>query len=301
MEARIAELAAAVERRTRAGESPVTAVEGLSLFRRDEPTPPANVLSEPRICVIAQGAKRALLGEDVFTYDSRHYLITSVHLPIVAQIVEASPERPYLGLILRLDQQELARLIVDSRLPAPKNRQSTRGMATGMMTAELLSAFLRLVALLDAPEDIPILAPNIKREIHYRLLMGEAGARLRQIAEVGSRSRSIAQAIEWLKNNYKAPLSIVELARQANMSSSAFHQHFRNVTAMSPLQYQKRLRLNEARRLMLAEPMDAATAAFHVGYSSPSQFSREYSRLFGAPPLRDITNLRRSGVVAMPS
>jgi AraC-like DNA-binding protein len=166
-------------------------------------------------------------------------------------------------------------------------------MAVGKVTLPLLAAFQRLIELLDEPGDIPILAPIIQREIIYRLLVGDQGTRLRQIASTGSRGHQMAQAIEWLKTNFARPLSIDDLAAQANMSSSTFHHHFRSMTALSPLQYQKHLRLQEARRLMLAEHLDAATAAFQVGYESPSQFSREYSRLFGAPPLRDIKSLRQ--------
>jgi transcriptional regulator GlxA family with amidase domain len=182
---------------------------------------------------------------------------------------------------------------VDSNLPLSRPQQSSRGMATGEVTLPLLTAFQRLVDLLAEPKDIPILAPIIQREIFYRLLVGDQGARLRQIASAGSQSQQIARAIDWLKDNFTRPLRIDDLATQVNMSTSTFHHHFRTLTAMSPLQYQKWLRLNEARRMMLIENQDAATVAFQVGYESPSQFSREYSRLFGEPPLRDITNLRQ--------
>jgi transcriptional regulator GlxA family with amidase domain len=183
--------------------------------------------------------------------------------------------------------------MVDSKLPPPRPQQSRRGMATGEVTLPLLSAFQRLLDLLDEPQDIPMLAPMIRKEIFYRLLVGDQGMRLRQMASVGSQSHQIARAIDWLKGNFSQPMRIDELATQVNMSTSTFHHHFRALTAMSPLQYQKWLRLNEARRLMLTELLDAATAAFQVGYESPSQFSREYNRLFGAPPLRDITKLRQ--------
>jgi transcriptional regulator GlxA family with amidase domain len=182
--------------------------------------------------------------------------------------------------------------MVDGNLPSPSSKKISRGMATGKLTTSLLNSFKRLVDLLDTPDDIPILAPLIKREICYRLLVGEEGGYLRQIAASGSLSRQIAQAIAWLRKNYSQPLRIEELATLVNMSKSAFHHHFRELTAMSPLQYQKALRLNEARRLMLTERADASTAAFNVGYESTSQFSREYSRHFGAPPLRDISALR---------
>lgn len=286
-------LGGSIARLTEQGELHTTAVPGLSLFRRDKPTGPISGMYEPSICLVAQGAKRVLLGDDTYVYDACHYLITSVHLPTVVQIVEASPERPYLGLKLKLDQREMSQLMADSNLPPPRTQQSSRGMATGEVTLQLLTAFQRLVDLFDEEKDIPILAPIIQREILYRLLVGDQGVRLRQIASAGSQSHQIARAIDWLKGNFTQPLRIDDLATQVNMSTSTFHHHFRTLTAMSPLQYQKTLRLQEARRLMLAERLDAATAAFQVGYESPSQFSREYSRRFGAPPVRDITGLRQ--------
>jgi len=243
--------------------------------------------------MIVQGAKRVLLGDDTYVFDAHHFLITSLDLPTVVQIIQASQEKPYLSLRLKLDRREIAQLMVDSHLPPPRARQSSRGMAIGEVMLPLLSAFQRLIDLLAAPQDIPILAPIIQREILYRLLVGDQGARLRQIASAGSQSHQIAQTIEWLKNHYTQPLHIDDLAAQAHMSPSTFHHHFRALTAMSPLQYQKWLRLHEARRLMLMERLDATTAAFQVGYQSPSQFSREYGRVFGAPPLRDITSLRQ--------
>ena len=274
-----------------------TTIPGLSLHRREEPSEPVSIMYEPLICVVAQGAKQVLLGDEAYVYDAQHFLITSVDLPTTVQVINASPQKPYLGLVLRLDQREMSQLMVDSKLPAPRPQQSSRGMATGEITLPLLTTFQRLIDLLDEPKDIPILAPIIQREIFYRLLVGDQGARLRQIASAGSQSQQIARAIDWLKGNFTRPLRIEELASQVNMSTSTFHHHFREVTAMSPLQYQKWLRLNEARRLLLAENQDAMTAAFQVGYESPSQFSREYSRMFGAPPLRDITNLRQMAAV----
>ena len=293
MENALEDLGKRIARWTDKGEQLVTAVPGLALFRRDEPTEPLSGMYEPSICLVAQGAKRVLLGEDTYVYDAHHYLITSVHLPTVVQIVEASREKPYLGLRLTLDLREISQLMVDSNLPQPRMQQSSRGMATGEVTLPLITAFHRLIDLLAEQQDIPILAPIIQREIIYRLLTGEQGVRLRQIASAGSQSHQIAKAIDWLKGNFTEPLRIDDLARHVNMSASTFHHHFRALTAMSPLQFQKRLRLNEARRLMLIEPLDATTAAYQVGYESASQFSREYSRLFGAPPLRDISSLRQ--------
>jgi AraC-like DNA-binding protein len=270
-----------------------TEIPGLTLYRLDEPTPPMSIMYEPRICMVAQGAKRVLLGDDTYVYDEHHFLIASVDLPTVVQIIKASRKKPYLGLVLKLDQREISQLMVDSNLPLPRPQQSSRGMATCEVTLPLLNAFQRLIDLLAEPKDIPILAPIIQREIFYRLLVSDQGMRLRQIASAGSQSQQIAKAIDWLKDNFTQPLRIDDLATQVNMSTSTFHHHFRALTAMSPLQYQKWLRLYEARRLMLTEHQDAATAAFQVGYESPSQFSREYKRLFGAPPLQDITKLRQ--------
>jgi len=286
-------LGTSIARWTDRGDQLVTAIPGLSLFQRDEPTQPESRMYEPRICLIAQGAKRVLLGDDTYVYGERHFLITSVNLPTVVQIIKASREKPCLGLILKLDQREISQLMVDSNLPLSRPQQSSRGMALGEVTLPLLTAFQRLVDLLAEPKYIPILAPIIQREIFYRLLVGDQGARLRQIASAGSQSQQIARAIDWLKDNFTQHLRIDDLATQVNMSTSTFHHHFRTLTAMSPLQYQKWLRLNEARRMMLIENQDAATVAFQVGYESPSQFSREYGRLFGAPPLRDITSLRQ--------
>ena len=281
-----------IARWTDKGSLLVTAISALSLARRDAPTQPTSYMYEPSLCVIAQGAKRVLLGDDTYVLDVHHFLITSVDLPTVVQIIQASQEKPYLGLILKLDRREIAQLMLDSHLPPPRAQQSSRGMAIGEVTLPLLIAFQRLIDLLPAPQDIPILAPIIQREILYRLLVGDQGARLRQIASAGSQSHQIAQAIDWLQSHYTLPLRIEDLAAQVQMRPSTFHHHFRALTAMSPMQYQKRLRLNEARQLMLTERLDAATAAFQVGYESPSQFSREYLRVFGAPPLRDITSLR---------
>jgi AraC-like DNA-binding protein len=270
-----------------------TVIPGLLLYRQDTPSRPQNALYEPSICLVAQGAKRALLGNESHVYDAHHYLIASVHLPSMVQIVEASREKPCIGLVLKLDRREISQLMVDGNLPKAGAQQTNRGMAIGETTPPLLDAFRRLIDLLTEERDIPILAQVIQREITYRLLVGDQGDRLRQIATAGSQSHQVARAIDWLKVNFSKPFRIDDLAAQARMSPSTFNHHFRSMTALSPLQFQKQLRLREARRLMLAENLDAATAAFQVGYESPSQFSREYSRLFGAPPLRDITNLRQ--------
>jgi AraC-like DNA-binding protein len=271
-----------------------TAIPGLRLSRWVTPTEPTSYTLKSSICLIAQGAKRVLLGEETYVYDATSFLISSVDLPVVANIIEASNQKPYLGLILELDLREISQLIVDSGLPLSRSGQAQKGMAVGHLSLPLLNAFQRLMDLLVENENIKILAPLVKREIFFRLLMTNQGPRLQQIVASGSHSHQISRAIDWLKNNYTRPLRVNELAAYSGMSKSAFHSHFRVMTSMTPLQFQKRLRLNEARRLMLTENLDALTATFEVGYESPSQFSREYSRLFGAPPLRDINNLRQT-------
>ncbi len=286
-------LAAAVARWTGGAGQFATPVPGLNFFRREEPTQAAACMVEPSVALIVQGAKQALLGDNVYNYDITRFLITSLDLPAMMRIVDASPERPYLGVVMKLDLRVVADIVMQSGMAPPSEPPADSGMMLGETTPAMLTAFTRLLELLDDPESIPVLAPLIQREICYRLLMSDQGARLWQIASVGSQSHRIGRAIDWLKSHYASPLRIDALAAHVQMSASTFHHHFRLLTAMSPLQYQKWLRLNEARRMMLSEHLDASTAAFHVGYESPSQFSREYSRLFGAPPRRDIENLRR--------
>lgn len=266
-------------------------IPGVTLHRWETPTKQTSYMLAPSICLIGQGRKRVMLGEDIFEYDAHGFLITSVDLPVVSNIIEASVDKPYLGLTLDLEIRSMAQLIMNTEMPAPRPSKDPRGIAVNAMSAPLLDAFYRLLDLIDTPSDIPVLAPLIKQEILYRLLMSDQGARLRQITSSESHSYQIARAIDWLKKNFAQSIKVEDLANIAGLSASAFHNHFRNVTAMSPLQFQKRMRLNEARRLMLIERVDASTAAFEVGYESPSQFSREYSRHFGAPPVRDIKNV----------
>lgn len=287
-------LAAAITRHAPEGEPHrVPAWPALGLIRVSSPAGPACGVFEPSVALIVQGAKRVLLGTDSFVYGPDTFLFASLNLPAVAQILQASPERPYLAVVLRLDAGEIARLMMEGHVPPPRPQPAERAMATGRVTAPLLAAFQRLVELLDEPAALPALAPLAQREILYRLLMSEHGERLRQLGAAGSQSHQIGRAIDWLKAHYTEPLRIDGLAERARMSPSTFHHHFRALTAMSPLQYQKWLRLTEARRLMLADALDAAAAAYRVGYESASQFSREYSRQFGAPPMRDIAALRR--------
>ncbi|EHH3740740.1 AraC family transcriptional regulator [Vibrio parahaemolyticus] len=271
-----------------------TPISGLRFSRWTTPTPPTSYTHNPSICLIAQGRKRVLLGEESFIYDANHFLISSVDLPIIANIIEASEEQPYLGLIMELDLTEISQLIVDSELAFTQSKEAQKGITVGELSESLLDAFVRLAELLDEGQNIKILAPIIKREIFYRLLMSEQGTRLHQIVTAGSHSHQIAKAIDWLKNNFVKPLSVGDLASYTGMSKSSFYTHFRSMTSMTPLQFQKKLRLSEARRLMLTENLDAMAATFKVGYESPSQFSREYSRLFGAPPSKDIKLLREN-------
>jgi AraC-like DNA-binding protein len=269
-----------------------TAIDGLSFFRRESPTPPSVCLVEPSAIFVVQGEKRMWLGGKAYPYNPGHLLITSLDIPASSEVVSASAERPCLGLVIRLDLRTMAELIAHGSLPPPRMPATEHCMGLGAVSADLLEPCRRLLALLDEPASIAVLAPLVLREIHYRLLVSEQAAHVRQTASAGSQSHRIARAIDWIKANFSLPLSIDELAGRAQMSSSTLHHHFRQLTGMSPLQYQKWMRLNEARRLMLSERLDAASSAFRVGYESPSQFSREYSRLFGAPPRRDIEQLR---------
>lgn len=284
-------LARAITRRTLGDEDCATPIPNLSFFRREAITQPCACLVEPGVLLVAQGSKQMLIGDEAYLYDRDRFLITSLDLPASSQVLDASPEKPCVGLLLKLDLRVMAELIAQGGLTPPLERAADRGMALGEITLPILESFKRLLDLLDDPGAIAVLAPLIQREIHYRLLLSDQAARLWQIASAGSQSQRIAKAIDWLKVNYAKPLRIDDLAARIQMSTSSLHHHFRQLTVMSPLQYQKWLRLNEARRLMLNERFDAASAAFQVGYESATQFSREYSRLFGAPPKRDIAGL----------
>lgn len=269
-----------------------TAVPGLSFFRASSTSTPICAVYKSVLAVAVQGSKRLSLADESFQYDSRHYLITSVDLPVMGQIVEASPAAPYLCAVFDMDARKIAELAGEMRLAPPSPGNGQLGLGISDLTLPVMAALLRLARLLDTPDDIPVLAPLHERELLYRLLTGAQGLRLRCIAAADSQGHRTARAIEWIKDNFDQPLSIDALADAANMSKSSLHHHFKALTAMSPLQYQKQIRLQEARKLMLTEAIDAATVARRVGYESPSQFSREYRRLFGAPPLRDIARLR---------
>ncbi|NHF65616.1 AraC family transcriptional regulator [Xanthomonas hortorum] len=270
-----------------------TAVPGLKLFRYAQPTVPMPYVYEPGIAVVAQGSKCVVLADEIYEYGVGQSLLTSVDLPVVSRVSEATSAEPYLGMALALDTRSIVQLATEADLP----RQRTvpgRGLLIGDLSAHLQDALLRLLLLIDEPEHIPLLAPLIQREISVRLLTGPQGAQLRQLVAAGSQVQQIAKAIAWLKEHYTTSFPVEELAARTHMSPSTFRLHFRTVTGMGPLQYQKQLRLQEARWLMLNEDADSVSAAIRVGYESATQFSREYSRAFGAPPLRDINRLRQT-------
>lgn len=288
-----AELAAAIDRLTVTDGAHETALPRLALARVSQMQHPVHAIHEPAFCVLAQGSKRVLLGEEVYIYDSSQYLVVAQNLPVSGQVVDASPEAPYLGLRLSFDVRDIAALALDLKLgEALPRRASQRGIFTGELSTALLDPLLRLTRLLDSPEDVPALAPLVTREILYRLLKSPDGWRLAQMAVVDSHSQRVAQAISVLSQRFQEPLRVEELADAVHMSVSSLHQHFKAVTAMSPLQFQKQLRLQESRRIMISEHVDAATAGHRVGYESQSQFNREYSRFFGSPPARDVKRLR---------
>ena len=281
-------LAALVDAQTKDTNKYETPINGLSLHRWDTPTAPTSYVLDASLCMIAQGKKQVILGEEIYVYDANHFLFTAIDLPVIAQIIEASPQTPYLGVILKLDPYVLAELMLDAHLSFRPSSDDKKGVAIGMMTTSLSDALVRLIKLLDAPQDRAILAPLIIKEIFYRLLMSPQGNRLKRIAAAGTTGHRIVQAIEWLKMNFATPFQVATLARTVGMSTSSFHQHFRDITSMSPLQYQKRLRLTEARRLLMTENSDISSASLQVGYESLSQFSREYKRFFGMSPSEDV-------------
>jgi AraC-like DNA-binding protein len=283
-----------VERMARAipADGVLEVFPGLFLGRSSRPTEMLHSVFKPAFCVIAQGSKQVLLGEELFRYDPGHYLISTVDLPIVSQVVEASTERPYFSFRLNLDASFVASVMMESGIGIEKGDARVKAMDVSSIDANMLDAVVRLARLLDAPDEIHALAPLIIREIIYRLLRGEQGARLSHLLASGGDTRRISKAIGHLRQHFDEPLKIEHIARELGMSVSGFHHHFKSVTAMSPLQFQKQIRLQEARRLMLGEDLDAASAGFRVGYEDPSYFSREYKKLFGAPPQRDIAKLR---------
>jgi AraC-like DNA-binding protein len=265
-----------------------TDIAGMSLYRRSAPTPCTSAAYQPRLIVFVQGQKRINLGKTIYLCDGSTFLLTSVDLPVVSQVVTATEREPILGLLLKLEMPLVREILSQQEFHLPEESSDARGMAVGVTSCELLNACSRLVSLLDAPQDIPFLSSLIRREVIYRLLRSPQGRHLRAIATLGEQSHRTARAVEWLRLNYAKPLRIEELAAMVRMGVSTLHHQFRSLTAMSPIQYQKQLRLHVARERMLNDGLDAASAAFEVGYESASQFNREYSRFFGLPPMRDI-------------
>jgi AraC-like DNA-binding protein len=289
-----ANLAELIERIARAvpkdgGAEPL---KGLHLHRESSTQELVHSVSVPAFCVIAQGSKQVSVGDDSYQYDPMHYLLVTAELPIATYVLQASQEQPYLGLVLRLDPTLVGSVMVEAGHVSPHSQADVRAMNVSLLDAGLLDAVVRLVRLLDTPAQAPFLAPLITREIVYRLLIGEQGKRLRHIALQDGHTHRIARAIERLRNEFDQQLRIEDIAQELGMSVSSFHHHFKAVTAMSPLQFQKQIRLQEARRLMLGEGLDAASAGYQVGYNDASHFNREYKRLFGLPPLRDVERLR---------
>lgn len=285
----VARLAAAVRE-----DGAVEPLAGLRLARASQPSALIHGVSEPSVCVIAQGAKEVYLGASRYRYDADHYLLATVGLPVSGRVCEATAECPYLALRLQLDRAVVGSVMVEAALPPPRNQGDARAVVVSPLDPGLRDAMVRLLRLIESPEEARVLLPLLQREIIFRLLAGEQGNRLRHLPTFGGHSHSIAQAVDLLRRDYAQPLRIESLARELGMSLSGFHHHFRAVTEMSPLQFQKQLRLQEARRLMLSEEADVTTAGLKVGYYDASHFSRDYKRHFGVPPARDVERLRVS-------
>lgn len=271
-----------------------TKIPGVKLYRCDGPTAATPTIYEPTLCLLVQGSKQVWLGDELLQYNELQYLLAPVTLPVSGKIISASTDKPYIALSISLDLRELTDLVIDIAHKVEPPAIPARGIAVGDADLCLLSVFQRLTQLLQSPQDIPVLLPLLKREMLYRLLLGPVGSQLREFTLIDSQAHRISKVIEMLHQRYNQPLRIKELADAAHLSESALFQSFKAVTSMSPLQFQKQLRLNEARRIMLYEGLEAATASYKVGYESPSQFSREYSRLFGAPPKADVARFRQT-------
>jgi len=285
---KVAQLAELIDRHAGTDGSFDTALPRVGIIRSSAKTEPIHTMYEPSCCIVAQGRKRAVVGDKVHVYDTAHYLVVGVDLPVIGAVVEASADRPYLCMRLQLDRGMLAELI-----PAAENKTSESAAAgVSASTPELLDAAVRMLQLLDAPEDAGILGPMIEREMLYRLIRGPQAPLLRQIANRESRLNQIGRAVDFIRKNFSEPFAIDHLASVAGMSASTFYEHFKSVMAMSPLQFRTQLRLQEARRLMVAEGLTAAEAGFRVGYDSPSQFSRDYVRVHSMPPRRDVERMR---------
>ena len=267
-------------------------MQGLHLQRNSSPMVSVHGLYGPALCMIAQGSKEVLVGDDRYRYDPAHYLLITVELPVVSWVLEASKERPYLSLHLELDMALVRSVAAETEPSSPQEPTQVKALNTGLLDTGLLDAVARLVRLLEAPAEAKVLAPLITREIIYRLLLGERGSQLRRMADQGGDTHYIARAAEQLRKNLARPLRVEDVARDFGMSVSSFHSHFKAVVGLSPLKFQKRMRLQEARRLMLYEAFDAAGAGYCVGYDDAAHFSREYKSLFGAPPKKDVERLR---------
>jgi len=269
-----------------------TAVHGLTLYQNSVPTAPNPCTYAPSLLVIPQGKKRVDLGKQSYVFGESTFLLTSIELPIISRVCTASVEKPYLAFFLKLDMGMVRDILHSEEVHIPAPPVGTRGMVLVEATVELLAPCSRMVQLLQTPQDVPFFGKLLQREIIYRLLQGPQGDRLRSIATLADQSYRTAKAVGWLRDNFKKTLNVDELASMTGMSRSTLNHHFRGLTAMSPLQFQKQLRLHTARQKMLTDELDAASAAFEVGYESPSQFNREYKRFFGQPPMRDIQALR---------
>lgn len=267
----------------------------LYLYRTEVTTDVTPVVYDPSLCIMLQGEKEVYLNNEKLVYDPLSYLLVPVTVPVSGKVTKASVNKPYLALKMTIDLKKLADLVIDLGGRVERSKDQVKAMSVGRVDEALLSAVSRMVQLLDKPSDIPVLYPLLKREILYRLLLGDLGSQLRDFMLLDSQGHRISKVIEILRKKFNEPLRIKDLADEVHLSESALFQAFKAVTAMSPLQYQKKLRLNEARRIMLHEGIEAATASYKVGYESPSQFSREYSRLFGAPPKADIERVRLQG------
>jgi AraC-like DNA-binding protein len=288
----VRELAEVIEQHAGTDGIHTTAIPRLILCRASQIEEPMHGVYEPAVCIVAQGRKQSIAGKDTYVYDAEKYLVVSVGIPAVGRILEASPDRPFLCLALSLEPPVISELMLDSDIERASREQPASALAVSTLDHGLLDACVRLLGLLGAPGDISVLAPLAEKEIVYRLMQGDQATRISQLACAESRHQDVNRAITWIKRNFRAAFSVDFLASEARMSTSALHRHFKTVTGTSPLQFQKHLRLLEARRLMLSEAMDAAAAAHAVGYESPSQFNREYRRLFGAPPIHDMARLR---------
>lgn len=286
------DLAKIIERYSKQDGVHPTAIPSLFFIRESNVTEPKHGVYKPSLCIIAQGEKEVFLAQERFSYSPGDYLIASVDLPVTGKVIKAASDNPYLCFKLEFTPSQILEVISDSDVGIRSKEKAKRAMFVSRTEESILDAVIRLVRLLDNPKDIPVLAPLFIKEILYRVLQGSYGSTLGQVAIEGSDTYRIGEVIEQIKNHYDKPIRIEELAEIANMSVSSLHRHFKEVTAMSPIQFQKQLRLQEARRLLLAEATDAAEVAFRVGYESPSQFSREYSRMYGLPPREDIKRLR---------